>query len=154
MVTQIQNLFAADSDRVNIVEATENITDQIYEVVRSSNTRFANWGLIHFLDHLLANNPNIDSLLELSLALKISYLDETSIQQQISDAVTLSDRLFTEDDLRDVNTECLYEITAPNTLRALHDGRTTIDLLTQLDVIALRNAKATNEYPAPPQPNL
>ena len=154
LVTQIQNLFAADSDRVNIVEATENITDQIYEVVGSSNTRFANWGLIHFLDHLLANNPNIDSLLELSLALKISYLDETSIQQQISDAVTLSDRLFTEDDLRDVNTECLYEITAPNTLRALRDGRTTIDLLTQLDVIELRNAKATNEYPAPPQPNL
>ena len=153
LLAQIQNLFAADSERVNIMEATENITDQIYEVVGSSNTRFANWGLIHFLDHLLANNPNLNSLLELSLALKVSYLDETSIQQQISDAVTLSDRLFTEDDLRNVNTECLYEITAPNALRALRDGRTTIDLLTQLDVTELHNANATNEYPAPPQPN-
>lgn len=58
--------------------------------------------------------------------------------------MTLGDGLFTASDLRDVNTECLYEITAPKTPQALRDDRTRIDLLTPMDVTELRNA--TNEY--------
>ena len=119
----------------------------------ASDTRLVNWGLVHFLDHILESNPNIEDS-DLVHALRISYLDNTPIQQQISDAVTLGEGLFTEDDLRGVNTECLYEITAPNAIRALHDGRTRIDVLTQMDVAELRNASATNEYPAAPQPNM
>lgn len=87
---------------------------------------------------------------ELIHAIKIN----TPIQQQIDDAVTLGDGLFTEENLRGVNTECLYEITAPNAIRALRDGRTRIDVLTQMDVAELRDASATNEYPAAPQPNM
>lgn|GEM_PF-4628998 len=151
-LAQLQAEFAANLDMGNTPSVPSNIIYRIF-VAMDENPTLLNWQLIHFLEQILENAPGTYGSYIVD-GLKTEYLDNTPIQQHISDALNLGDGLFTADDLIDISTECLYEITAPNALQALREGRTTIDLLTQMDKTELHNANVTNEYPTPLQPNL